>query len=1063
MRTSGSDSESEGDSRPAIQSALMGCSSVHDPGSASKPTGRSTGGQQAEGQRMAYGVLPFVFGMQGATGGPIFLPAGAGGLAVNLGRHMAAAAGVSAASGGGMPMPHCSGGAGSGAANSPTRSAAPGAMPAVSGSFSQQLCGYEQHPQQLRYAAPASSMGLPPRQPPSAAITKPAAPPPLHAAATSGPVISFARNGAPQHSSRGAGPTRSIGGGIVVQLPGTNSVGYNHYQQAQPTASTAKHSSPAPIGPPAKRQAVQHPAHSGPTGTVYLKPAYGHAAPVRVDARPTASAHTGMGLSAATASHYSVPAATGAASRRGEAACSQPCVADFGSTPVGHAPPAPASVTADVVAAAAALEVVDPDCDDPAQAFFSAWQGHDIDDLLTDLPPDVAAAAGGGGGDVKATPVRAARPGAVSAGGAVASPVATAPGGATDESAQLLTPTAATLASVLASEHCMARDGAGAGGGEVEGGGLSPGITDELFRALDLPTEAPAPARAPARPAPSTATTAAPAATVTQSAMQHGPQPSQPQATQVQQAQSRAPSASQQPAASAAPVGVEYSSAPPGYPPMYPPWPGAPYGYPPPHMQPPHPSTDAAQAQDPNAAGPQGTPQQPSAGSQPYPPHMYPGYPYPYPPYGYGAPPHGYTPPEAVDSPSFGDAAQTPQAQKDADGAAPAAEVREQETSLLQQRPQPSQPRSQAAVASGREGPGVSSYDDGDLLDLSAITAGLFSPPGSMVQATGSCRGGAWGAASCATGSRGANAAEETPSASTAAAAAAASAFAFTPIQAYAQRRSNPFAAPRGPPSTLRAQRPGCGDAVGGSTAPGSSARRAAATPRATGSPLDCALLASWLTSPANTGSLDMCVRLGLLGEEPQEEAGGTVATAAARDAVVSGALAGAATDDDAAPARRTDDDGGDAAGTMMFLNGEKAGSRLSVEEAGPQRTPDAESQPPAGGTEAARNRAAAAVVALKTATTTTAPPPSGDPDLLACIQITRVPSNGAGVGGAATAQLKACREGSAWDYAPVKAAGNGTGTVDAVLGFSTDGDSVPVGVGNDLERTVTLGAGLLA
>ncbi|GLI65947.1 hypothetical protein VaNZ11_009628 [Volvox africanus] len=198
---------------------------------------------------------------------------------------------------------------------------------------------------------------------------------------------------------------------------------------------------------------------------------------------------------------------------------------------------------------------------------------------------------------------------------------------------------------------------------------------------------------------------------------------------------------------------------------------------------------------------------------------------------------------------------------------------------------------------------GVYVCDDSDLLDLSTITSGLFSPGASQnTRAPGTSR---------TTGSRGAVPSTTTASAAGAAAtvaggvstggppgcdatpntaaatAAAATTFAFTPVSACTASRSHAFAAPPRPtgaigtgalPTAVAAGAPHSVDPPSHQKCPASALStdvfRALATPRTLcGSPLDCSLLASWLTSPASMTSLDVCTRpLGLLLGQLDEE-----------------------------------------------------------------------------------------------------------------------------------------------------------------------------------------------
>ncbi|GIL79070.1 hypothetical protein Vretimale_34 [Volvox reticuliferus] len=209
---------------------------------------------------------------------------------------------------------------------------------------------------------------------------------------------------------------------------------------------------------------------------------------------------------------------------------------------------------------------------------------------------------------------------------------------------------------------------------------------------------------------------------------------------------------------------------------------------------------------------------------------------------------------------------------------------------------------------------GVYVCDDSDLLDLSNITAGLFSPPGSQTtRAPGTSRatGSREIAPSTATASAAATAAtfaggvgagapppppslDATPNTAAATAAAAATS-AFTPVSACTVSRSNAFAAPPRPATAVGTTGPLTAATAAGaphSIDPSShqkcprSARstdvfRALATPRTLcGSPLDCSVLASWLTSPAGMTSLDACTRplgllLGHLDEEGDVSVGG--------------------------------------------------------------------------------------------------------------------------------------------------------------------------------------------
>ncbi len=230
-----------------MQSGLMGSSSQQDPGSASKPS-RSTA-SQGDGTN----TLSLVFGPAG-TG--LFLSGGGnGGHQREDCSHLAG------------PLP-------------------PGGLPQSS---QPTHSGTTKRTPYAKYTARAlaSSLGLPPRQPHSAAPTRPAAPCAHgHHQATPGtglgPVVSFL-NGLPQQS---AAPTTSIGGGIMLKLPPLQRSGS---ASARLQTTPTKHSSLAPDPPPAKRHAGRA-SYSGPD----------HGCTDNSPAEPTAS---GCGEAGITAGH----------------------------------------------------------------------------------------------------------------------------------------------------------------------------------------------------------------------------------------------------------------------------------------------------------------------------------------------------------------------------------------------------------------------------------------------------------------------------------------------------------------------------------------------------------------------------------------------------------------------------------------------------------------------------------------------------------------------------------------------------------------------------------------
>ncbi|PNH00696.1 hypothetical protein TSOC_013468 [Tetrabaena socialis] len=188
-----------------------------------------------------------------------------------------------------------------------------------------------------------------------------------------------------------------------------------------------------------------------------------------------------------------------------------------------------------------------------------------------------------------------------------------------------------------------------------------------------------------------------------------------------------------------------------------------------------------------------------------------------------------------------------------------------------------------------KDGQGLNS----GLLDLSVITAGLFSPAASNVPvSSGGSRGYGGAGGGQAMGATGIVA---TPSAVAAAAAVAASAFAFTPVQTCAGTRLNPFAhmvpTVRHPGSSCAAGRTQEQPLAATTTAGGGNSRLEGQTPCAErcevlhrqqfasglaatpgsaaafgmgGSPFDSTVLASWLTSPTSMATFDACGRQGL-------------------------------------------------------------------------------------------------------------------------------------------------------------------------------------------------------
>ncbi|EFJ42471.1 hypothetical protein VOLCADRAFT_97524 [Volvox carteri f. nagariensis] len=335
VRVSGSDSESDG-AAPS-ESLSMSLSALRSrltvTGGAGQPVDLSITSQPSRAAVTTgadpRGLLPYVFGSGGGAG--ILFTGASGALAGLAALQAAAGSSAAAAAAAAAVMPGAGSHAGDGGAaggSSPPRVCKPSASTCTA---PLPLPG-QQQPQQLlqqqngsgRFVVSGSSMSaLRHGGPATSAAAATAAcrsnggPLPPVAAAASGPVVSFSSGGLPQYSTHGAGPARSIGGGIVLRLPAlqrTASTGGGGGSTSKPRGSTpTKHSTPAPPAPAAKRQATARAAcSSGQTSSVHLGE-YGGAYAAPYVCVPSVSGASSLATSRQTAAPGTGAAAAAAA------------------------------------------------------------------------------------------------------------------------------------------------------------------------------------------------------------------------------------------------------------------------------------------------------------------------------------------------------------------------------------------------------------------------------------------------------------------------------------------------------------------------------------------------------------------------------------------------------------------------------------------------------------------------------------------------------------------------------------------------------------------------------